>query len=79
MKQCGDDNGTLASCARVSRAFSQPALEVLWEELDSMQPLFSILRKFVKIFETRCNRTWFAVNRHVSCDSLAVILGHALP
>ena len=45
MKQCREHEleGTLASCARVSRAISEPALEVLWEELDGLHGLFALL------------------------------------
>jgi len=34
---------TLASCARVSRVFSDPALRVLWRQMDTLLPLFNLL------------------------------------
>ncbi|KAI0708686.1 hypothetical protein C8Q76DRAFT_859844 [Earliella scabrosa] len=43
-----DDPGTLASCACVSRAFSAPALEVLWKVADGLVNLFSLLSKSMK-------------------------------
>ncbi|KAH9930891.1 uncharacterized protein B0H18DRAFT_1116598 [Fomitopsis serialis] len=36
------DWATLACCARVSKAFSEPALRTLWRELPSPLPLFSL-------------------------------------
>ncbi|TFK81958.1 hypothetical protein K466DRAFT_666808 [Polyporus arcularius HHB13444] len=47
MEQNADSAKTLASCARVSHAFSEPALEVLWRELVGLDRLLSILRKSV--------------------------------
>ncbi|KAI0372410.1 hypothetical protein BV20DRAFT_963990 [Pilatotrama ljubarskyi] len=43
MKQSADDRGALAQCARVSRAFSEPALEVLWQELSGLDQLLGLL------------------------------------
>ena len=43
-----DNPGTLASCACVSRAFSEPALEVLWKVADGLVNLFSLLSKSMK-------------------------------
>ncbi|KAI0356990.1 hypothetical protein OH77DRAFT_1519902 [Trametes cingulata] len=43
MKQSADDPGVLTQCARVSRAFSEPALEVLWEKLWGLDRLLALL------------------------------------
>ena len=48
MEQNAENEGTLATCARVSHTFSEPALEVLWRELFGLDRLLSILRKSVK-------------------------------
>lgn len=48
MKQSADRQEALASCARVARAISGPALEVLWEELIGVEHLFSLLKTSVK-------------------------------
>ncbi|KAI0719806.1 hypothetical protein C8T65DRAFT_635215 [Cerioporus squamosus] len=52
MEQNADNAKTLASCARVSHAFSEPALEVLWRELVNLDRLLSILRKSVNRTQT---------------------------
>ncbi|GBE81386.1 hypothetical protein SCP_0311150 [Sparassis crispa] len=41
------DSVTLASCARVSKAFSDNALDVLWEDLDHLYPLLQLFSSFV--------------------------------
>lgn len=43
MKQSADEESTLAQCARVSHAFSEPALEVLWEEQEGLGKLLGLL------------------------------------
>ncbi|KAH9930905.1 uncharacterized protein B0H18DRAFT_1143570 [Fomitopsis serialis] len=40
---------TLASCARVSRAFSEPALRLLWRELPSLLPFLSLGLSLVEV------------------------------
>ncbi|OBZ66648.1 hypothetical protein A0H81_13400 [Grifola frondosa] len=45
-----NDNSTaLATCARVCKSFSEPALDVLWHSLPDCIPLLSILSAFQKI------------------------------
>lgn len=34
---------TLASCARVSPALSEPALDLLWSKLSGLMPLFKLI------------------------------------
>ena len=36
---------TLASCSRVCRAFLFPAMSVLWRDLDSLDPLASLVKR----------------------------------
>lgn len=64
MEQCRDNKATLSSCARVSHAFSQPALEVLWGKLHGMHALYSILRTSIKTIWTQ--HEGINVLRHVS-------------
>ncbi|PIL28940.1 hypothetical protein GSI_08987 [Ganoderma sinense ZZ0214-1] len=49
MKHNSDSPRALAACAAVSHSFSEPALEVLWETMEGLSPLFAILRKSVEI------------------------------
>ena len=50
--QCAQDQKTqrqaLASAARVCRAFSDPALDVLWRALDDVQPVLWLFPTFVR-------------------------------
>ncbi|EIW53468.1 uncharacterized protein TRAVEDRAFT_74781 [Trametes versicolor FP-101664 SS1] len=43
MKQATDDQDTLVQCARVSHAFSEPALEMLWAEQRGLGRLLGLL------------------------------------
>lgn len=49
MKHNSDSHPALAACAAVSHRLSEPALEVLWETMESLDPLFAILAKSVEI------------------------------
>ena len=49
MKHNSDSHPALAACAVVSHRLSEPALEVLWETMESLDPLFAILAKSVEI------------------------------
>lgn len=45
---CGSQS-TLASCARVSKALGEPALDALWCKISGLIPLFKLLpRSFAK-------------------------------
>lgn len=51
MRQNEGSPDALASCTCVSRAFSENALEVLWEDPRGLKPLFSLLSKSIKVLE----------------------------
>lgn len=42
---------SLASAARVCKVFYEPALRVLWRQLESLVPFFSLLSSFTKVRE----------------------------
>ncbi|RPD61772.1 hypothetical protein L226DRAFT_612237 [Lentinus tigrinus ALCF2SS1-7] len=66
MEQNAENVSTLSSCARVSHAFSEPALEVLWREQSGLNRLLSILRKSVKCIPIAIdNMPGFTINRYV--------------
>ncbi|KAL7284640.1 hypothetical protein ACG7TL_001936 [Trametes sanguinea] len=48
MQQNAHDRQSLACCARVSRAFSGPALEVLWAEQHGLQALFALMPRSIR-------------------------------
>lgn len=48
----GKQSRTLAYCARTSKAFSEPALRLLWRELPSLLPLLSIGLDMIKAKNT---------------------------
>ncbi len=82
MRQSTADGATLANCARVSRAISELALEVLWEELTGFEPLCSILPKSVKSFRSVDEDTGLTIRHYVSTwlgggtSPLTGFLGH---
>ena len=39
---------TLASCARVSRALSEPALDALWRKISDLVPLLKLLSRSLR-------------------------------
>ena len=39
---------TLASCARVSRALSEPALDALWRKISGLVPLLKLLSRSLR-------------------------------
>lgn len=41
------DKGQLPSCARVNKAWRDPALDELWKELPSVFPLFELLGSLI--------------------------------
>ncbi len=51
MKQSADEQDTLAQCARVSRAFSEPALEILWERQEGLEILFRVLSSSIEMVD----------------------------
>ncbi|KAL1948552.1 hypothetical protein VTO73DRAFT_12627 [Trametes versicolor] len=67
MRQCADEQDTLAQCARVSRVFSEPALEVLWEEQEGLELFFRILSSSIKMVDIGT----FGDRRVISSNRLA--------
>lgn len=57
MKYNCDARPALAACVAVSRAFSEPALEVLWEVMEELNLLLIILTNFIEMIPGR-GYTW---------------------
>lgn len=80
MKQATDDQDTLVQCARVSHAFSEPALEMLWAEQRGLGRLLGLLpASFKKITsggeeETADPETASFVSRLLSTRKNAVLI-----
>lgn len=67
MRQSADEQDTLAQCARVSRAFSEPALEVLWEKQEGLELFFRLLSSSIKMVDIGT----FGDRRVISSNRLA--------
>ena len=66
MLQCANDGPTLSICARVSRALSEHALEVLWEEQEGIASLFMLLPQSVRCISGQDEGTQFVRKHYVS-------------
>lgn len=52
------NRSALAACARVSRTFSDNALDILWNTLDGLLPLLRLFRAFQNVVNIYVRTPW---------------------